>query len=106
MDVQKQKHLDHLLGLLQEEAGEIITEISKVKRFGMYEQYTPKHPTNIQRVINEVKDLISIVELLQVSYDINFGVTILDEDHYNNKKEKVLYYEDVSSRLGLLDLGD
>lgn len=88
IDVQKRKHFDSLLGQLQEEAGELVTEISKAKRFGLYEQYTPEHATNVQRVINEVKDLISIVEILQEGYNIDFGVELLDKLYLSEKKEK------------------
>lgn len=104
VEVQKQKHLDHLLGLLTEEGCEIGVEVSKVRRFGLYEQYTQEHPTNIQRVVNEVKDLVSVALIIQECYGIDFGVEILDEEYFSNKKEKIMFYENLSSRLGLLDL--
>ena len=104
IDVQKRKHFDSLLGQLQEEAGELVTEISKAKRFGLYEQYTPEHPTNLDRVINEVKDLVSTAVIIQNYYNIDFCVDILDDEYLSMKKEKVIFYEDLSYTLGLLDL--
>lgn len=104
IEVQRRKHFDSLLGQLQEGAGELVTEISKAKRFGLHEKYTPEHPTNLQRVINEVKDLVSIANIIQEVYDIDFGVEILDDEYLSMKKEKVIFYEELSERLGLLEL--
>lgn len=103
MEVQKQKQFDYLLGKLQEEAGEVVVEISKAKCFGLYEKYSPEHPTNLQRFINEVKDLVSIATIIQDLYDIDFGVEITDEEYFNNKKEKLMFYSDLSEQLGLLE---
>jgi len=103
IEVQKQSDLNHLLGLLAEEGCEIGIEVSKAKRFGLYEQYTPEHPTNIERVINEVKDVVSIALFIQESYGIDFGVGILDKEHFAKKREKVIFYEDLSRKFGLLE---
>lgn len=106
MEVQKQKQLDYLLGKLQEEAGEIVVEVNKAKCFGLYEKHSPEHPTNLQRFVNEVKDLVSIVSIIGDLYDIDFGVEITDEEYFNYKKEKLMFYSDLSERLGLLENGD
>ncbi|UUW39771.1 hypothetical protein VP14_084 [Vibrio phage VPMCC14] len=103
MEVQKQKQLDYLLGKLQEEAGEIVVEVSKAKCFGLYEKYTVNHPTNMQRFVDEVKDLVSIATVINDLYGIDFGVEITDEEYFNNKKEKLMFYSDLSERLGLLE---
>ncbi|UZV41261.1 hypothetical protein vBVpaMR16F_195 [Vibrio phage vB_VpaM_R16F] len=103
MEVQKQKQLDYLLGKLQEEAGEIVVEVSKAKCFGLYEKYSPEHPTNLQRFVNEVKDLVSIASIIGDLYDIDFGVKITEEEYFNYKKEKLMFYSDLSEHLGLLE---
>lgn len=99
-EVSPRKRLDYLLGLLQEEAAEIVQETSKTLRFGMYEQYTPEHPTNIQRVINEVKDLLTITEIIHQEFGIDF---VCDEEYFNTKSMKIEKYSNLSRELGLLE---
>lgn len=103
LDVNKRSEFDYLLGLLQEESSEIVQEISKTLRFGMYEQYTPQHPTNIERVVNEVKDLATIVKIIQDKYDIDFGIQVCDEEYFNTKSAKIEKYMNLSKELGLLE---
>lgn len=103
LEVQKRNHFDSLLGQLQEEAGELITEISKAKRFGLYEKFTEDSPTNIERVINEVKDIASILSMIEDNYGVNFGVELKDKKYLDMKKSKVVFHEDISEKLGLLD---
>ena len=103
MDVSSRKELDYLLGLLQEEGSEIITETSKALRFGLHERYSPEHPTNMERIQNEVKDLLTIAKILEDLYGFNFGITNPDNEHEDMKREKLVYYSDLSKRLGLLE---
>lgn len=103
MDVSSRKELDYLLGLLQEEASEIITETSKALRFGLHERYSPEYPTNMERVQNEVKDLLTIAEIMEDKYGFDFGVNIPDRNHGDMKREKLVFYSGLSKHLGLLE---
>jgi NTP pyrophosphatase (non-canonical NTP hydrolase) len=64
------------LDLLQEECGEIIQAVSKIRRFG-YDNTHPKKPegpTNKEHLETELGGLAAVVNLLVISGDI-------EEDH-------------------------
>lgn len=103
MDVSPRKELDYLLGLLQEEAGEVVCETSKALRFGLYERYSPEYPTNMERIQTEVKDLLTVATILEDLYGFDFGINKPDKEHENTKREKIAFYDDLSRHLGLLE---
>jgi len=61
-----------ILVILQEEAAEVIVEISKCFRFGPDQMMQGSEETNIQRLQKELGDLQAMIELL---VDNKVGVT-------------------------------
>jgi NTP pyrophosphatase (non-canonical NTP hydrolase) len=53
-----------LLDVLQEEAGEIVVNVSKAKRFGLLDGYPGTPETNRQKIGEEIGDLNEVVRLL------------------------------------------
>lgn len=71
-----------VLTILQEEAAEVIVEVSKCFRFGPDQMYTGSELTNIQRLQKELGDLQALVDLL-VKEDV--GITY---DGINSAKKQ------------------
>ena len=83
--------VDEILTILQEEAAEVIQEVSKIKRFGIDEQHKDgvSHRTKLEM---EVGDLQCLIDLL-IEHDIvdEYGVRIAKE----NKVYKLHKYSDI-----------
>ncbi|BAV80864.1 hypothetical protein [Vibrio phage RYC] len=102
-EVGKRPRFDYLLGLLQEEASEITVEVSKCLRFGLTEQYTPDHPINIDRVRNEVQDLLTVINIIERDYGIDLGLGKPDVAYRITKEDKIEHYLGLSHTFGLVD---
>jgi len=59
------KQIDEIMSILQEECAEVIQMVSKIRRFGEYNNH-PDTPeiTNLTRFKEELGDVIAMIELL------------------------------------------
>ena len=55
--------IDEILNILQEECAEVIQVISKIRRFGLDDDYSGK--TNREKLTQEVGDVLLLIDLLQ-----------------------------------------
>lgn len=55
--------VDEILNILQEECAEVIQVISKIRRFGLDDDYSGK--TNREKLTQEVGDVLLLIELLK-----------------------------------------
>ena len=82
--IKSQHYIDHLYGVLQEEAAELIQAISKRRRFG------DDYPYN-ERINHELNDLLAVVEMLALEgepiYE-HYGLQTAKENKVNK------YYAD------------
>lgn len=105
-DVSKQNELSHDLGLLTEECAEVIQMVNKIKRFGLYERY-PKDPlNNLERLRNEVIDVLVTIENLEINHSLDLGLRNVTSDRiarFCAKYDKIYQYKDYSRGLGLLE---
>jgi hypothetical protein len=95
--------IQHLMTVLGEEGAEIAQDASKCNRFGCNDRnfLNPTGPTNTERLVNELNDLIGVVEML-----IAHGV--LPEDWMSRqkieaKKEKVFNCMEYARKVGALE---
>ena len=68
--------IPELLDLLQEECAEVIQNVSKVRRFGLSNEYLNGEGTQQDALVKEVADVLLLVDLLKAhglfdGYDIN-----------------------------------
>ena len=58
---------EHLLACLAEEGGEITQDATKCLRFGIHDRnvLNPTGPTNVERLVEELNDLMGVVCLLR-----------------------------------------
>jgi len=64
----KEHYIDHLYGVLQEECAELISAISKRKRFGKdsVSSYSSTQETNQTNINTEMNDLLAVIYMLVV----------------------------------------
>lgn len=55
---------DHLLLLLMEECAEVQQACSKILRFGMEDSKTPIEPNNEEKLLNEIYDLLTVLDVI------------------------------------------
>jgi hypothetical protein len=55
---------EEILRITQEECAEIIQAISKIFRFGFFERYPIKGPNNLEKLEEEIGDLLCMIDLL------------------------------------------
>lgn len=68
--------IPELLDLLQEECAEVIQNVSKVRRFGLDNQYLNGEGTQQDALVKEIADMLLLVDLLEAhglfdGYDLN-----------------------------------
>ncbi len=86
----------YLLICLSEECSEIIQAVSKVLRFGPKDAKWGNKRSNIERVSDEVNDLLGVLELVQEI----FPELKIDPEKIRAKKEKVGKYHKYSQNIG------
>lgn len=72
-----------ILTILQEEAAEVIVEVSKCFRFGPDQMMSGTDMTNIQRLEKEIGDLQAMIQLL-----VKQKIGVSQEGINNSKKNK------------------
>ena len=87
----------YLLTLLAEECAEVSQRATKAIRFGLDDPKgaQPGFPSNKERLLEEINDLLVVVEML-------FGENYVNKTQQNNKKEKIQKYTQLSKELGQL----
>jgi len=92
--------VDHLLAVLAEESGEIVQDAMKALRFGLDGTSPITKESNRNRLIQEYNDLLAVVEMLQE--EGVFPEDIRNQNHIDEKKDKVEAYLNCSLKLGRL----
>ena len=87
----------YLLTILAEECAEVAQRASKAIRFGLEDPAGTQSgfPSNKERLLEELNDLLAVVELL-------FGEDYIDRDKQKLKQQKIEKYTQLSKKLGLL----
>ena len=97
---------EHLITCLAEEGGEAALELSKVahktNRFGASDRnvLNPDGPTNIERLVNELNDLIAVVDMLVDEHVIPADWFSLSKQR--EKREKVIKFMEYARSTGAL----
>lgn len=99
---------EHLLACLAEECGEVAKECMKSLRFGLDDKVTrdpsgprgTEGPTNAEKIVAELNDLIGVVKLLTASKIIPMNWQ--SESQQNAKAVKVLAYMKYAESVGAL----
>ena len=89
---------EYLLTTLSEECSEVIKELSKALRFGLYACEPGSIITNSEKIQHELGDLIGVMQMIiDEGYigNIDLGVIL-------SKKEKVIKYMGYSRDIGTL----
>jgi hypothetical protein len=94
--------IEHLLVVLNEEAVEIAHITDKILRFGKHDRnvLNPEGPTNIERLTDELNDLMGTIQLLVI-------VGVLPENwstefQQEAKKEKIIKFMEYARKQGTL----
>jgi NTP pyrophosphatase (non-canonical NTP hydrolase) len=58
------KKYEEILRITQEECAEVIQAISKVFRFGFFESHPKQGPNNLEKLEEEIGDLLCMIDLL------------------------------------------
>jgi hypothetical protein len=94
--------IQHLLTCLGEEGAEIAQDTSKCNRFGCNDRnfLNPTGPTNTERLVNELNDLLGVAEMLVTEGVI--PANWMDREKIAAKKEKVLNCMEYARKVGAL----
>ena len=87
----------HLLTILAEECAEVGQRATKAIRFGLEDPNgaQPGFPSNKERLLEELNDLLAVVDLL-------FEDNYIDKDKQKLKQQKIEKYTKLSKELGQL----
>jgi NTP pyrophosphatase (non-canonical NTP hydrolase) len=73
---------DEIMTILQEECAEVISSISKCKRFGLHDLIPNTKESNMKRLTKELGDVLAMIDLL-----MNQNLLTRDElDQYKQEK--------------------
>jgi hypothetical protein len=94
---------EHILDCIGEEGSEIAKDVSKCLRFGLEDRNVldPNGPTNQERLIHELNDLIGVVQLA-----VELGII---PEHWEDrkkqelKKRKIIKFMKYAREVGALD---
>lgn len=95
--------VEHLLTCLGEECAEVAQDVAKSLRFGLDDRnvLNPSGPTNRERIIKELNDLLACADLL-----VDFGVLPANwqsADEQVLKKRKVAKFMNYAKEIGALE---
>lgn len=93
---------EHLLVLLTEEAAEVAKETAMALRFGLWDRnvLNPGAPTNQERMIDELNDLMGVVAMLE-EHEI-LPVDWRSAEKQKAKREKVMQFMLYAQSVGAL----
>lgn len=92
----------YLLNCLNEELGESVQRVSKAIRFGLNEIQDGQELTNLERLTNELNDILAVVEMLKEE-GVKFP-KLNDKVSKETKKGRVKWYMKRSIEHGRLIL--
>lgn len=91
---------EHLLTCLAEECAEVAQRVSKALRFGLAEVQPGQPLDNAERIVEEVRDLWAVVEILQDEGALPIiGISTKD---VNAKRDKIERFMSISLKNGVL----
>lgn len=93
---------EHLLTIAMEECDEVSQRISKAKRFGMSEIQPGQSWTNMERIIAEFNDLVTVLAMANVLDIDHEGTLSIDAMLQGEKERKVEKYLAYSAKCGTL----
>jgi NTP pyrophosphatase (non-canonical NTP hydrolase) len=93
--------IEHLLTCLAEECAEVQQAVAKALRFGLDDGYPCKTTTNAEDIAYEYKDLVAVMEMLELEIE---GISKLANSEVDKriKKEKVIHYMEYAKKRGTL----
>lgn len=91
---------EQLLTILMEECSEVIKECSKALRFSLDEKWSESEFTNRERIQNELKDVLCVIDILSDEEFISYP--FVTTELVEKKKEKIEKYFEISRRYGAL----
>jgi len=93
---------EHLLSCLAEECGEVMQNASKSLRFGLDDRNVldPTGPTNRERLVDELNDLIGVADMLSDRGMIPKNWR--DQEKQDVKQHKVAKFMDYAASIGAL----
>ena len=83
----------HLLILLAEECSELSKACIKAARFGMENGEPGQALSNVDRIVDELTDVVAVAEMLDITYSVS---------KVHNKQVKVQKMMRISRKLGML----
>lgn len=91
---------EHMLDILSEECIEVAKEVSKALRFTLDEQYVKSEFTNRERIVNELKDVLCMIEICRTEGLL--PPICITEDDIETKFAKIERYMQISRQYGAL----
>lgn len=93
---------EHLYLKLVEECSEVQHRVLKLLQFGLGEKEPGQNLTNIERLGNEINDVLTVIEMLEDN-----GYIFIDRANFNEyaktKMEKINHFRDYSISLGCVE---
>lgn len=86
---------EHLLDILIEECAEVIQRVTKAKRFGLHEVQPSQNLSNIERITQEMNDVVAVADMVLPSH-------WMSEEQLDAKREKVRQFLKYSQECGTL----
>lgn len=90
---------EHLLVILNEECAEVIKEVSKALRFGLDDKEPNQDKTNREKIVIELNDIFTIVQMLIVDNIIK-EENLFTYTATSKKKQKVENFLKYSKSIG------
>lgn len=91
--------LEHVLTVLGEEASEVQQAKDKILRFGMQSCAPGSSSTNMEDLIQEINEFMSVVEILREEHGIPI---VLDPQRMEAKKLKLKTYMRICEEIGTI----
>lgn len=91
---------EHLLACLAEECDEVGQRAMKALRFGLSEVQAGQNLSNAGRIAEELRDLMSVVQILETENILGFCWPTADE--VEAKRAKIERYMEIARREGAL----
>lgn len=93
---------EHLLTCLSEECAEVAQRVSKALRFGLDEVQAAQDLTNRQRIAEEYRDLVAVMNILVEDGVLHASELAVRQFQVDAKREKIERHMAISRREGVL----